>query len=205
MISIEDMLAYLNIELDEQSQKVLNHLKTDKRVDENKLAEQLSVKVNSIRKALYKLSGPGYAVYSKKKSKNKKWWYEYNWTLDRSKLVFDYLAKKKSELKGNEEKLAREQGYTFVCSGCGSKLTYEDGLEHGFSCSKCGSPLEEIASSEVVRSFTREVDAMRIEISKLEGEFKKPEKISDKAEKLAKRKQRKALLRPVAKATKEKS
>ena len=164
---LEKMLEYLGIEVDPQIHKVLISFKKEK-VDENKLAEQLEVRVNEIRKIMYKLSIRGYVSYTKQKSEEKRWWYIYFWELNEKKILEDYISKKKAELSRKEATLEREKDYTFRCKrGCG-KFKYDIALEHGFECPECGSHLIEIKRRAEVKELEGNIGKLEKELGKLE-------------------------------------
>jgi len=166
--SIEVMLEYLNIKVTLGLKKVLKYLKKGK-VDENKIAELMKVRVNDVRKLIYKLSHKGYAVYTKEKSESRQWWYVYTWDLDKHKIERDYVAEKIRELDSVKAKLVMEKKTEFRCAECNKRFSYEEALDVGFICLNCSGALNEIKRRMAAAKLEREVGRLEKDIEVVIG------------------------------------
>ena len=93
---IKEIVEDMGIELDEQTQEILEILSETPIISENTIAEKLEIKINAARKSLYKLHSVGFVEYTKEKDAEKKWWYIYFWELNQKKLLDIYLRQTKA-------------------------------------------------------------------------------------------------------------
>ncbi len=164
-LKIEDMLVYLGIELDDQLRRVLKVLANGELIGENELAEKLDLKINTVRKALYKLSSKAYVSYSKAKSIDKKWWYVYSWKIDLDKIKYDYLKKKNNELNNLKSLLEIEETSAFFCSKCEKRFDYHEAMDQNFECECCNKSLSEVASASRIRKMKKQIADLEEEIA----------------------------------------
>jgi len=162
--AILEIIEILGINLDVTSKRVVKILEEKERVSENELAEQLGVKINTVRKALYALDSIGFAYYIKEKDEEKKWWYIYYWTLNLKRVKEEYLKNKRKELLAKEDDLLSEQEYSFRCKSCKSKCNYEAALNSDFKCPDCACALYEIRTTRDINKLREEIFEIRKEI-----------------------------------------
>ena len=170
--SVEVMLEYLAVKMTPGLKKVLGYLKRGK-VDENKIAETMKVRVNDVRKLIYKLSHKGYAVYTKEKSESRQWWYVYTWELDKHKIERDYITEKMREVNRVKAQLATEKKTEFRCSGCNRRFSYTEALDIGFICIECDGALAEIKRRMAAAKLERDVERLEKDIIIVIGKDKK--------------------------------
>jgi len=170
-----EILREIGIKLDRETQKVVKILEKIDYINENDLADNLEVKINDVRKSLYVLSGLGLANYVKIKDENKKWWYVYNWKLEKSRIHYKYMTYLQDQLHIREKKLAQEQEYAFECvkTKCKMKFRYHEGLEQNFICLKCGGVLKEVRNKNIIIQLSKEIEEF---LSKINYEKDKIEK-----------------------------
>ena len=164
---IKNILEQLEVQLDEQTVKVIEILDKDKNISENKLAEKLGVKVNAARKSLYKLADMGFASYSKKKDAKKKWWYLYYWQLDKTKINAAYLKCKKDGLLRKKRELETEESAVFQCENDCAKFLYEEALETNFECPECSGMIVEVRNEDALKKLEKEISALEKEIQSI--------------------------------------
>jgi len=164
-LPISEALNYLGLEVDKQTEKIIEILGKQGTVSENALAEELGLKVNQTRKLLYKLHDLGFAEYSKKKDEEKKWWYIYFWSLNKAKLNKVYTKRKKGELANKQEKLKSEHKYSFECTKCKNKFEYESALSNGFSCDSCSATLVEVKNSKFISELEKDISNLKKELA----------------------------------------
>jgi transcription factor E len=162
------MLEALGLELDDPTLKILEVLEQKPEVSETDIAEKLDIKINAARKLLYKLSELSIAEYTKRRHKEKKWWYVYFWHLDKQKIYDALLRKKRQELEYKKNLLEKEKKYAFACRKCKYKFTYQAGLEQDFTCPECNNPVQEIKTSRDVKALERDIVELETKISELQ-------------------------------------
>jgi len=136
---------------------IIYELKLKKEFTDEQLSMELGIEINEIRKALFALYELGLAEYRRVRD-DETGWMEYYWRINYDKkreVLRRELIKTKKKL---EEKLEDESGtvYYMCVNGC-MKVTYEQAMEFGFACPKCGAPLEYIDSSEAVEKVREEI------------------------------------------------
>lgn len=128
--------------------KSLNLPKTD-----DKLAGDLDIKVNEVRRVLNVMDGYGITRYDT--HKNTKGWLTFSWYVDTSKLneLNEKLAAQGTE---NDFKLQNDCNDFFFCEKCyGAQKTilpFDTALEHSFKCD-CGTSLKRLSKEEAVHLF----------------------------------------------------
>ena len=106
------------------------------------IAEGTELKLNRVRKILYKLYDAGVANY--KISKDPETNYEiYNWKFDSEK-ISDIISNKYEDLSNDIEKSLKfeENNMFFACKANGHRYIFEKASEYNFVCPQCGESLE---------------------------------------------------------------
>jgi transcription initiation factor TFIIE subunit alpha len=157
--SIFKILTELGLEVTEGTEQIIRILDKKEIINENDIADDLGVKINDIRKALYKLGTLGFVTYSKEKDVNKKWWYVYNWQLDKAKIHYKYIQHLRGILHVKERQLLDEQKYEFQCRKCKGKYTYEEALEHDFICKNedCSGVVRQVTNSRLISQLSKDI------------------------------------------------
>jgi transcription initiation factor TFIIE subunit alpha len=170
--SIFKILTELGLDVTEGTEKIIRVLDKNEIINENDLADDLGVKINDIRKALYKLGTLGFVTYSKEKDVNKKWWYVYNWQLDKAKIHYKYIQYLRSILHGKEQQLLDEQKYEFQCRKCKKKYTYEEAMEYDFICRNddCSGVVKQVTNSRLISQLSKDIMEL-LEKIKIEDEI----------------------------------
>ena len=133
--------------------KLLNSPQTDE-----KLAADLSVKINEVRRILNVLDSYGVARYDT--NKDSKGWLTFKWYLDCEKL---------SELHRNALTAKPESAYNlpdncndfFYCGKCYEEqkviLPFDAAFEGAFKCDNCGRQLKQLNKDEAIAMFEESV------------------------------------------------
>lgn len=166
------LLEEIGFELDPETKRVLEILEQEAEVNEKFLAQALGTKINAVRKALYRLMNSGFVSYTKKRDKDKQWWYLYYWTLNPRRIKDVWVQHMKKELKRRETDLKAEERHEFECErGC-KKFNYDEALESEFKCPYCDSGMVEVDNAD-------EIETLRKEIEEIEQELKEKSKDSE--------------------------
>jgi transcription initiation factor TFIIE subunit alpha len=166
--TILEIFDKLGIELDDLSKEIICIVEKKVTINENTLAEQLDLRINDVRKVLYKLADLGFATYVKEKDEEKKWWYVYIWHLEKSKIHYRYISYIRNQLHEKERQLLEEQQYMFECKRCGRKYKYREALEFNFMCDSCDGIVKEVKNKKLIRELSVSIKEFLEEIHKEE-------------------------------------
>jgi transcription initiation factor TFIIE subunit alpha len=206
---ILEILELIGVTFDETGEEIITTLDKEGAINENILAENMDLRINDVRKVLYKLMDLGFAKYIKEKDEEKKWWYVYKWCLEKSKIHYRYITHIRAKLHENERQLLAEQEYVFECKKCKHKYTYAEALEGNFFCSECDGVVKEVKNKKLMMELSKKIKLLLEEMNKeeeiarknREEEMKLLQEIEDKeklAEEKAKARKKKATAKKLA-------
>jgi len=106
------------------------------------IAEETEIKLNTVRKILYKLYDAGVASYKRSKDPETNWEI-YNWKFDQKKINDIINHKHEDLLKEIEKSLKYEKNNMFfACNANSHRYIYQTASEYNFVCPQCGESLE---------------------------------------------------------------
>ena len=126
---------------DENSVSIVKCMLDGKTTDEE-IAEVTEIRLNIVRRVLYKLYDAGIASYKRSKDPETQW-YTYNWTFEKEK-VFEIKDENDEKFSNyvNEELEYEEGNMFFVCKSNEHRYNFDEASENNFTCGECGEPLE---------------------------------------------------------------
>jgi transcription initiation factor TFIIE subunit alpha len=133
---------------EENSIPIIECLLTGKTTDEE-IAEETEIRLNIVRRVLYKLYDAGVASYKRSKDPETQW-YTYNWKFEEEK-INEIISKKCEKISQElDESLEyEEENIFFICiNGC--RYNFEEATEFNFSCPDCGSNLQYHDNSSII-------------------------------------------------------
>lgn len=145
--AVQDMLIGIT-EDEEHSVSIIKCMLEGKTTDEQ-IAEETEIRLNIVRRVLYKLYDAGVASYKRSKDPETQW-YTYAWKFEEKKIL--------SLLDKNYEKISRElnesleyeeENMFFVCHDT-HRYDFEEASENNFTCTECGAPLEYQDNSAII-------------------------------------------------------
>jgi transcription initiation factor TFIIE subunit alpha len=124
---------------DENSFSIIKCMLDGKTTDEE-IAEDTEIRLNIVRRVLYKLYDAGIASYKRSKDPETQW-YTYNWKFEEKK-VFEILDEKYEKISRElNESLEYEEGNMFfICENNDHRYNFEEASENNFTC-ECGATL----------------------------------------------------------------
>ncbi|MDR0912422.1 MAG: transcription factor [Methanobrevibacter sp.] len=169
---IKEFLNDIGIEKEEL--EIVKCLESEADNDED-IASKTNIKINTVRKVLYKLHDSGLATY--KRSKNPETnWYTYAWTFNKPKVKTEIKHKHDAKIIQLETKLEYEQNNMFfICpkdkvrfdfntislpsrSTKGKNNEKETGSSsNAFKCPNCGTELEFQDNDKIIKSIEKEI------------------------------------------------
>lgn len=139
---LEKLYTFIERLIDRDARIVLQALYEEGgELSEIDLAEKTGLKLNAIRRSLNLLAEKGLAVYRRQKhpEKNRLIFY---WRINYEGLPAIIEARKRATLERLQMLLEREESiHYYVCPTDGTKYTFEEALDHEFTCPRCGTML----------------------------------------------------------------
>lgn len=130
------------------------------------IAEELNIKLNQVRKALYRLHDLELADFRRIRDKTTGWFIFY-WKLHPDKIKDLVSTKQKNVLLRIQSRLGYEEGNMFfscLTPGC-NRITFQTAMEQDFICEVCENRLESYDNSRIIT-------VLRKKVTQLEGILK---------------------------------
>lgn len=160
--------------LGEEGRRIIKTLIGKEATDEG-IAEKLGLKINVVRKILYKLYDYRLASYVRTKDKDIGW-YIYTWKLDLPRVQDVIKEKRMKVLDDLSNKLDYELNTVFFeCVNDRFRIPYDIASERGFRCPQCEGTLMYTNNDEVVETLETEIKKLNNELkSTVQGSIKTP-------------------------------
>ena len=139
---------------------VVRELNKKADITDEELATKFQIRLNDIRKILYKLYDNNLASFRRLRDKSTGW-YIFFWKLEPENMIHLIRSKNKMVLDILTTRLEYETEHVFFrCpNNCGA-CTFEDAMEIGFKCKKCGSPLSNYPNEDTINLLQNKIDAL---------------------------------------------
>ncbi len=167
----EELIKVANLFGGEEAVAVVKSLKkigeaTDE-IIANDLKTEKEIRLNSVRKILYKLYDHGLVSCTRVRDE-KTGWFIFYWRLQPDQLDAFIRSRKKRALDKLKTRLDFERAHTFfICKTDQEvRVTFEDAMESSFKCGKCGKQLESSENSEMVSVLESRVERLEAELSR---------------------------------------
>ena len=132
---------------------------------DDEIAAKTEIRLNTVRKILYKLYD--HSLVGLRRSRDKTTgWFIFHWRLQLDQLAGFILNQKRRVLEKMETRLAYEQAHDFYsCSteGC-KRISFEDAMELVFRCPTCNKLLMHFDNTELKKALVERVEALRKEL-----------------------------------------
>ncbi|MBC7100851.1 transcription factor E [Methanothermobacter tenebrarum] len=126
-------------------------------ITDEEIAEKTSLKLNTVRRILYKLYDAGIASYKRSKDPETQW-YTYTWKFESEKLE-KIMKKRNREIVENLKELLafEENNMFFACKNGHYRYTFDEAAENNFRCPECHEKLEYMDNSEIIQEIKEEL------------------------------------------------
>lgn len=163
ILSDSEARQFLQEIIGEDGLEVVRFLSDDEATDEE-IAEQTGIKLNVVRKILYRLYDYRLASYTRTKDREIGW-YIYTWRLDLER-IYDILTERKRRiLEELTKKLEFEtSNIFFFCKNDNSKIPFDIASEYEFKCPQCQGLMEYFDNQSTVLSLEEEISRLKKEI-----------------------------------------
>jgi transcription initiation factor TFIIE subunit alpha len=150
---------------EEEAVKLIESLKTVEETTDDEIATKTGIRLNSVRKILYKLYD--HSLVSLRRTRDPKTgWFIFHWRLQPDQLEGFILSQKRRVLEKLSVRLEYERNHDFYyCNTAGCKrVPFEEAVELVFHCGTCGKPLAHSDNGKIVTNLTIKVDQLRKEL-----------------------------------------
>jgi transcription initiation factor TFIIE subunit alpha len=150
---------------EEEAVKLIEILKNSDETTDDEIANKTGIRLNSVRKILYKLYD--HSLVSLRRTRDPKTgWFIFHWKLQPDQLEGFILSQKRRVLEKLNIRLEYEKKHDFFychTPGC-RRIPFEEAVELVFRCSTCGKPLMHYENDKIVQSLTQKVEQLRKEL-----------------------------------------
>ncbi|MCL2687567.1 MAG: transcription factor E [Methanobrevibacter sp.] len=126
------------------------------------IAEETDIKLNVVRKILYRLYDSGLASYKRSKDPETQW-YTYSWKFDKDGINDQIKGKAAGMISSLEQQLEIEENNMFFeCQDCPkgySRHTFDKSSEVGFTCPRCGGRLIAEDNQPIIDKIREDIES----------------------------------------------
>jgi len=131
----------INVVEDESNLPIVQALLDGIETDEE-IANKTGIKLNIVRKILYRLYDLGLASYKRSKDPETQW-FTYSWKFEKEEVINRIIKDSENCLKMLNDELEREENNMFfLCPQGHVRLDFDDSSDYEFMCPVCGEELE---------------------------------------------------------------
>jgi len=150
---------------EEEAVKLIDVLKDSSETTDDEIANKTGVRLNTVRKILYKLYD--HSLVSLRRTRDPATgWFIFHWKLQPDQLEGFILSQKRRILEKLNLRLDYEKNHDFYychTPGC-RKIPFEDAVEMVFKCPSCGKPLMHTDNNEILHTLVEKVEQLRKEL-----------------------------------------
>ncbi|MEM0313589.1 MAG: transcription factor [Candidatus Bathyarchaeia archaeon] len=150
---------------EEEAVKLIEMLKNSDEITDDELANKTGIKLNNVRKILYKLYD--HSLVSLRRTRDPKTgWFIFHWKLQPDQLEGFILSQKRRVIEKLTIRLEYEKSHDFYyCNtpGC-RRITFEEAVEHVFRCPVCNKPLTHYNNEKMIQVLSKKIEQLRKEL-----------------------------------------
>jgi transcription initiation factor TFIIE subunit alpha len=126
---------------------------------DEEIAEKTEIRLNIVRKILYKLYDKGLASYKRSKDPETQW-YSYNWAFEGEEVQKQLENKSNHIIKDLTNELEIEENNMFFsCPNEHTRLDFEDAAQVSFICPECGEELAFEDNAKKIKKLKKEISS----------------------------------------------
>ena len=166
MVEDETLQKVAEIVGSEEAVQVIEVLKGVNEITDDEIANKIEIRLNSVRKILYKLYDHSLVALRRSRDQHTGW-FIFHWRLQPDQLEGFILNQKKRVLEKLETRLGFEKDHDFYFCGISEcrKIPFEEAMELIFRCPTCNKPLMHFDNSAFIEILRLKVDELRKELS----------------------------------------
>ncbi len=168
------MLTYINDSVlmkvaealgEEEAVKLIDILKDSSETTDDEIANKTGIRLNSVRKILYKLYA--HSLVGLRRTRDPKTgWFIFHWRLQPDQLEGFILSQKRRVLEKLVLRMEYEKNHDFYycyTPGC-RRIPFEEAVELLFKCPTCGKPLMHYDNDKIIQVVATKVGQLRKEL-----------------------------------------
>ena len=145
-----------NVVEDESNLPIVRSLLDGIETDEE-IANKTGIKLNIVRKVLYRLYDMGLANYKRNKDPETQW-FTYNWKFEKEEVINRIIKDSEDYLKMLHDELDREENNMFfVCPQGHVRLDFDDSSDYEFLCPECDEELEFQDNTQIIKQIKEDI------------------------------------------------
>ncbi|NWF87089.1 transcription factor [Candidatus Bathyarchaeota archaeon] len=150
---------------EEEAVKLIEILKNSNEITDDEIANKTGIRLNSVRKILYKLYD--HSLVSLRRTRDPKTgWFIFHWRLQPDQLEGFILSQKRRVLEKLNIRFEYEKKHDFYycyTPGC-RRIPFEEAIELVFKCPICGKPLMHYDNGKIVQTLAKKIEQLRKEL-----------------------------------------
>ena len=141
---------------DESNLPIIEALNDGIETDEE-IANETGIKLNIVRKILYRLYDMGIASYKRSKDPETQW-FTYSWKFEKDEIINRIIKDSENYLAMLNEELDREENNMFfICPQGHVRLDFDEASDYEFLCPACGEELEFQDNAETIEQIKEDI------------------------------------------------
>jgi transcription initiation factor TFIIE subunit alpha len=163
----EELIKIANLFGGEEAVTVVRSLKKLNEGTDEIIANDCGIRLNTVRKVLYKLYDHGLVSCTRVRDE-KTGWFIFYWRLQPDQLDAFIRSRKKRALDKLRQRLDFEQNHRFfTCKNdAGMRVTFEEAMETSFKCGRCGNQLDSSDNAKLVSGLESRIQRLEAELSR---------------------------------------
>jgi transcription initiation factor TFIIE subunit alpha len=149
----------------EDGVRVVEVLKGVHEIIDIDIVDQTEIRLNTIRKTLYRLYD--HSLVALRRSRDKETgWFIFHWRLQPDQLEGFIFNQKRRVLEKLETRLRYEKNHEFYsCQTQGCRpLPFEQAFEVLFRCPTCNKPMSYVTNNKIIETITRKINQIKKEL-----------------------------------------
>jgi transcription initiation factor TFIIE subunit alpha len=164
-VNSDTLMKVANVLGGEEAVKIVEMLSEVDEVIDEEIVVKTEIKLNTVRKILYRLYDHSLVALRRTRDKNTGW-FIFHWRLQPDQVDGFVTNQKKRILEKLETRLDYEENHDFYycyTPGC-VRLPFEEATEYVFRCPKCDKRLTHFDNEKIVEFLSRKVGQLRSEL-----------------------------------------
>ncbi|HUK26932.1 MAG TPA: transcription factor [Candidatus Acidoferrales bacterium] len=163
----EELIKIANLFGGEEAVTVVKSLKKLNEGTDEIVANDCGIRLNTVRKVLYKLYDHGLVSCTRVRDE-KTGWFIFYWRLQPDQLDAFIRSRKKRALDKLKQRLDFERDHSFFVCKTDSEIrvTFEEAMESSFKCGKCGNQLDSSENADMIVVLESKIEKLEAELSR---------------------------------------
>lgn len=124
---------------------------------DEEIANKTGIKLNIVRKILYKLYDMGLASYKRSKDPETQW-FTYAWKFEKDEVINRIIKDSENYLSMLNQELDREENNMFfICPQGHVRLDFDEASDYEFLCPACGEELEFQDNAPIIKQIKEDI------------------------------------------------